>query len=90
MKYRKPTQQEQLDAWKHLAFEINLHRTVTMNHGAVIECLKRIDSWVSAHGSGNGEKSDKQVEVNVATAFWEHICKNSEAGLKEQKKHGTL
>lgn len=85
MSYRKPTLQEQADAWKHLAFEINLHRTITMNHGAVVECLKRIDSWVESHGTANGERSDKDVDANVNRAFWEKIAKTPEVGLKARK-----
>lgn len=85
MAYRKPTLQEQADAWKDLAFEINLHRTITMNHNAVVECLKRIDAWVGSHGTGNGERSDKDIDANITRAFWEKIAKNPEAGQKARK-----
>ena len=84
-KYRKATPVEQLDAWKHLAFEMNLHRTLTMNEAAVKACLARIDNWVNAHGTHNGERSEKEVQRNVNDAFWEHICKNPQAGLKPTK-----
>lgn len=89
--FRKPTQAEQLDAWKHLAFEMNLHRTITMNNGAVVKCLERIDAWVGAHSDRNGEKSEKDIELSIRWAFWNFICKNPVAGLKDQPKApGTL
>ena len=83
MSYRKPTKDEQLDAWKHLAFQLNLHRTITMNNTAVVDCLRRIDAWVDAHSTSNGYLSDKQVQERVNRAFWEHIVKNPQAGLKK-------
>jgi hypothetical protein len=84
--YRKATPVEQLDAWKHLAFELNLHRTITMDNGSVKACLARIDTWVNAHATGNGERPEKEVQQNVNAAFWENICKNPSAGLKSKVK----
>ena len=82
MTYRKPNKQEQLDAWKQLAFEINLYRTVNTDPQGVQECLRRIDRWVNAHQ----ERPGVDAEANVITAFWEQICKNPAAGLKDPPK----
>lgn len=81
--YRKPTKDEQLDAWKHLAFKMNLHRTLTGNNAMVVDCLARIDRWVEAHATHNGERSEKAVQQNVNAAFWEHIVQNPSVGLKK-------
>lgn len=82
-KYRKATTTDQLDAWKNLAFELNLHRTITMNEEGVRTCLARIDKWVQSHSTHNGERSEKQVQANVNEAFWQHICRDHRSGLKK-------
>ena len=71
---RKPNPAEYADAWTALAFKINLYRTITMSHEGVLECLKRIDSFVIAHSSHNGERSFKEIEDNVNEAFWKQIA----------------
>jgi hypothetical protein len=80
--YRKPTAKEQAAAWHSLAFHINLHRTITMNHEAVVAALKRMDAYVAAHGTQNGERSADAIEANVRRAFWEQIAQDPEAGKK--------
>lgn len=71
---RKPTKEEQIKAWEHLAWQINLHRMITMDEGGVISCLKRIDAWVGAHADANGERPEKEVDANVNAAFWNKIA----------------
>jgi hypothetical protein len=70
--YREPTLREQVDAWQALAWEINLHRTITLNNTAVTKCLERIDDFVNAHGA-----RDKAV---VIATFWEEIAQKPEVG----------
>jgi hypothetical protein len=82
--YRKPTKDEQLKGWADLAFEMNLHRTITMNQGAVVRCLERIDSWVQAHSDQNGERDDKRIQQNIAAAFWTRIARDATPGIKSK------
>ena len=81
MFYRKPLLQEQVDAWNRYAFELNLHRTITMNHERIMECLKRLDSYVGAHSDANGERPEKEVQGNIAEAFWRFIAQAEPATL---------
>lgn len=71
---RKPTLQEQVDGWKSFAFRTNLYRTITLDEAAVKKQLWHLDQWVNAHGTGNGERTEKEVDANVADAFWVHIA----------------
>lgn len=80
MKYRKPTLKEEVAAWRALAWEVNLHRTITMNHDAVVKCLQRMDAYVGAHSSANGERPDNEIQQNVNEAFWKHIAKDETQG----------
>jgi hypothetical protein len=70
--YREPTLREQVDAWQALAWEINLHRTITLNNTAVFKCLERIDDFVNSHNA-----RDKAV---VIATFWEEIAQKPEVG----------
>jgi hypothetical protein len=72
--YRQPTKDEELAAWHRLAFQLNLHRTITLDNSKIVECLTRIDSWVAAHGDANGERSEAAIKANVARAFWKFIA----------------
>jgi len=85
---RKPTQDEELQAWRSLAWRINLHRTVTMNQDEVLDCLKCIDIWVQAHADGNGERSEADVTKNVTSAFWVHIAGKQPEPLPEKRASG--
>jgi hypothetical protein len=82
MRYRKPTPKEEIAAWRALAWQINLHRTITMNEAAVIDCLKRMDAWVASHSTANGERKDSEVQQNVNEAFWKYIAKDETQGAK--------
>lgn len=91
MAARKATKDEQLVAWERLAYEINLHRTITMQHDAVISCLKRIDGWVAAHGDANGERSQTEVNANVNEAFWKYIAaKQPPVKVMKQRKESNV
>ena len=83
--YRKPTDKEVVKAFNDLAFELNLHRTITMNHGAVVKCLERVDRYVQAHADGNGERTDDRIQQNINRAFWEHLAQDPVAGQKPVK-----
>ena len=80
-RYRKPTKDEEIAAWRALAWETNLHRTITMDHTKVVSCLKRMDAYVGAHASANGERSERDINRNVQEAFWVHIAQKPEDGL---------
>lgn len=84
-KYRKPTKDEELAAWRALAFEINLHRTLTMDNAKINACLARMDAYVSSHRTGNGSIPDPEVNQNVWGAFWEKIAATPEVGLKKRQ-----
>jgi hypothetical protein len=83
-KFRKPTKDEEIAAWRALAWEINLHRTLTMDHRKVVACLERMDSYVASHRDGNGSIPDPEVNQNVWGAFWTHIANKPEDGLKKR------
>lgn len=72
-KFRLPTLQEELFAFKQTVWDLNLHRTVTMNEKEIFKILVRYDHWVGAHSAHNGERSDAAIAANVNNAFWEHI-----------------
>lgn len=72
---RKPTKDEEIQAWHRLAWQLNLHRCITMNHEGVLECLKNIDSWVNAHADANGERPHSEVQRNITNAFWKNIAR---------------
>lgn len=84
-KYRKPTKDEEIAAWRALAWEINLHRTMTGDKAAINACLARMDSYVSSHRDGNGTIPDPEVNQNVWSAFWEKIAGSPEVGLKKRQ-----
>jgi hypothetical protein len=83
-KYRKPTKDEEIGAWRALAWEINLHRTITMDGSKVASCLVRMDVYVASHHDGNGTIPDPEVNQNVWGAFWEQIAQTPEYGLKKK------
>ena len=77
--YRKPTHKEQALAWHDLAFQINLHRTITMDQKAAQSVLNRMDAYVSAHAG-------LDHDANVRAAFWEQIAQDPEVGKKSAGK----
>lgn len=83
-KFRKPTKDEELDGWHHLAFKLHFHRTVTMNHREVARILEQIDAWVNAHSTANGERPEVEVKKNVNAAFWTNIIGKPELGASKR------
>jgi hypothetical protein len=84
--YRRPTLVEELAAFHMLAWDLNFHRTISMNNTAIINILTRIDSWVGAHGAHNGERSERDIDRQVVTAFWENLAKDANTGKKPRIK----
>lgn len=84
--YRRPTLIEELAAFHMLAWDLNFHRTISMNNAAINSILARIDSWVSAHGSHNGEHSQQDIDTQVVTSFWEKLSKEPAIGKKPRVK----
>lgn len=85
VEYRKAMPKEYEDAMQRLLFQINLHRSITMNQDRVVECLQRIDAYVAAHADGNGERSDAEVQRNINAAFWTHIVNDHTQGRRNAK-----
>lgn len=85
---RKPTAEEEILAWRHLAWHIDLHRTVTMDNLQVVDALQRISSWVAAHSDANGERPEVEVDANIATAFWTKIARNDPTALPIKRGRG--
>lgn len=71
---RKPTLEEELDGWQKLAWNIDMHRKITLSEQGVISGLNRMSAWVSAHSDHNGERPESEVQQNVNDAFWKHIA----------------
>lgn len=86
MAVRKATAEEMLVAWRTIAFELNMHRHIAMNHAGVVACLDRIDKWVNAHSTGNGERTDREIALSVNEAFWKHIARTEPQPLPPRKK----
>jgi hypothetical protein len=84
LKFRKPTLLEEVAAWRALAWEMNLHRTITLNHAQVDLCLRRVDAYVTSHSDANGTRSDPEVNQNVWSAFWLHIANDPTAGQRKR------
>lgn len=85
--YRLPTKDEQIRAWEKLMFEMNMHRTITTNEAQLEVCLKRVDSFVNAHGKGlKGELTVDEIRKNVVQAFWENIAQTPAVGLMPIKE----
>lgn len=83
--YRKPTKDEELGAWRAIAWDLNFHRTISGDKSKVEGILKRTDAYVAAHGVSNGLKHNPEVvHQNVWGAFWTHIAGNAEQGLKKR------
>jgi hypothetical protein len=72
-KYRKPTQKEELRAFKGLLHELHLHRAITLDNEKVVAILDRMFSWTSAHNDRNGEAREREIEQAINRAFWERI-----------------
>ena len=85
---RKPTPEEEVLAWRHLAWELDMHRSITMDERKVIEVLNRISSWVAAHSDANGERPIDEVDKNVSIAFWTKIAKNEPTALPAKRGRG--
>lgn len=85
---RKPTPEEEVLAWRHLAWELDMHRSITMDEKRVIEVLNRISSWVASHSDANGERPEEEVDLNVATAFWTKIAKATPVKLPPKRGRG--
>lgn len=85
---RKPTLEEEVLAWRHLAWEIDLHRKITMDHDRVVACLDRLSAWVGAHSDHNGERPESEVLKNVHEAFWKHIAKAEPKPLPPKRGPG--
>lgn len=85
-KFRKPTMLEEVTAWRELAWEINLHRTITMDQAKIVECLKRMDSYVASHSDSNGTKRDPEVHQQVWGAFWTHIAQTPDVGQRKRNE----
>lgn len=85
-KFRKPTKDEEINAWRKLAWDLSFHRTVSMNKPEVEAILKRTDAYVEAHNTSNGLKADPEVNQNVWEAFWTHIHGIAIDGVKGAKK----
>lgn len=82
---RKPTLEEEVLAWRHLAWHIDMHRTITMNEKKVIEALNRITDWVAAHSDANGERPEAEVDKNVSAAFWSKIAQQEPKALESKR-----
>lgn len=85
-KFRRPTKEEQVQAWQRLAWEIDFARKISMDEKKVIACLDRMSNWVGWHSDSNGERPQAEVEANVIHAFWKFIHGNEDAGLKDKPK----
>lgn len=85
-KFRKPTKDEELVAWRDLAFSLNFQRTITGNKPAVEAILQRIDRYVESHDTGNGTKANPEVHQQVWGAFWTHIAVDEPRGLKPREE----
>ena len=77
--YRLPTKDEQIKAWEMLAFDINLHRAITLNPTELEACLSRVDKFVAAHTPGALTLLD--IRRNVIQAFWEQVARDPKPGL---------
>lgn len=71
---RQPTPEEEVTAWRRLAWHIDLHRKITMNEPEVISSLNRMSAWVAAHSDANGERPEYDVQKNINEAFWTKIA----------------
>jgi hypothetical protein len=87
-RFRAPTQNEELKGWKDLAWRIDLHRKVTMNHAAVVACLDQLSAWVAAHSDHNGERSEEEIQQNVIDAFWKHLVRRDPKPLPPKRGPG--
>lgn len=85
---REPTLEEEVQAWQKLAWHIDMHRTITMNHAAVVAALGRLSAWVGAHSDHNGERPEEVVNANVATAFWTQIAQAEPVKLPPKRGRG--
>jgi hypothetical protein len=85
---REPTLEEEVKAWRDLAWHIDLHRHITMNQPAIIAALDRMSSWVKAHSDHNGERPQEEVQANVATAFWTKIAQAEPVKLPPKRGRG--
>lgn len=81
---RKPTKDEEIQAWHRLAWHMDMHRKVTMNEKEVIACLNRMSSWVGAHSDHNGERPESEIQKNVNEAFWKHIAQKAPPELPKR------
>jgi hypothetical protein len=55
-----------------------------MSQEGVVDCLKRIDSFVGAHSDHNGERPDIEVQRNVNHAFWTRIAQSEPPALPKR------
>jgi len=85
---RKPTLEEEVLAWRHLAWKIDLERTLRMDEKAVIAILNRISAWVAAHSDMNGERPEEEVDANIATAFWTQIASAEPTAVPPKRGRG--
>jgi hypothetical protein len=85
---REPTLEEEVKAWRALAWHIDLHRYLTMSQPHVVAALDRMSSWVRAHSDHNGERPEEEVNANVATAFWTKIAEAEPVKLPPKRGRG--
>lgn len=81
---RKPTKDEEIQAWQRLAWHMDMHRKITMNEREVIAGLNRMSAWVGAHSDHNGERPESEIQKNVNEAFWKHIAQKSPPDLPKR------
>lgn len=69
-KVRHPTLKEKIAVYEQLLHDIQFHREVTMDNGAVIKLLDKIAAWSYSHRKGNGEYNEKEQQQIIDNAFW--------------------
>lgn len=81
-KFRKPTKDEELTAWRELAFDVNFHRVISGDTRKVDAIMQRLDRYVESHDTGNGTKANPEVHQQVWGAFWTHVANDPMRGTK--------